>query len=129
MNSQEIFDTVATHLFKQGEQARGDRILGRCSYRTDEGLTCAVGCLIQDYYDPGMDNMHSSDILSVYKEFKDKLPEWILTHMVLLQTLQGIHDETLNWSSPDMMKEALIDLAEVKGLDYSILDKFERFGA
>lgn len=129
MNAQEIFDTVATHLFTQGEQARNDGYCGRCAYRTDEGLTCAVGCLIQDYYDPEMDKLQFVDIQSIYNAFNDKLPEWIGENINLLSGLQTVHDSSMCWATPDLMKEYLIMIAEEYELDYSILDKFERFGA
>lgn len=41
---QEIFDTVATHLLKQNAKALDDAF--ECVYRNEEGLMCAVGCLI-----------------------------------------------------------------------------------
>lgn len=42
-NRQRAFDKVTKHLLKQGNKAmQGDG----CAYRTDEGLTCAIGCLI-----------------------------------------------------------------------------------
>lgn len=43
MTQQEIFDKVVHHLFKQGKPATD---LGACRYRTQDGLSCAVGCLI-----------------------------------------------------------------------------------
>lgn len=43
--AQEIFDTVARHLHKQGVQAL-DASGNGCLYRTPAGLRCAVGCLI-----------------------------------------------------------------------------------
>lgn len=129
MNSQEIFNTVATHLFTQGKQARTHPYHGRCAYRTDEGLTCAVGCLIQDYYEPEMDILENADIQSIYNVFNDKLPEWIGENIKLLMFLQTVHDSCKSWTSPDMMKKNLIIGAKDFALDYSILDKFERFGA
>ena len=46
---QEIFDQAATHLLTQRQQAR-DSAHGACAYRTEAGLKCAVGCLIEDKY-------------------------------------------------------------------------------
>lgn len=46
MTPQEIFDTVVTHLSKQGK--RSVNIEGDCLYRGPGGLSCAVGCLIPD---------------------------------------------------------------------------------
>ena len=44
MKEQEVFDRVARHLLKQNAKATSPR--GGCSYRTKEGLSCAVGCLL-----------------------------------------------------------------------------------
>lgn len=50
-SQQEIFDTIVTHLRKQGVRAV-DPETGKCCYRTSDEygriLKCAVGCLIPD---------------------------------------------------------------------------------
>jgi hypothetical protein len=46
MTEQEIFDTVALHLIKQGKQSIDAD--DNCLYRGPEGLKCAIGCLIPD---------------------------------------------------------------------------------
>lgn len=46
MTPQEIFDAVSSHLLKQNE--RSTRPSGGCAYRSEDGLKCAVGCLIPD---------------------------------------------------------------------------------
>lgn len=43
---QDIFDRVVSHLAKQGRPAYHSQ--GGCLYRTPEGLSCAIGCLIPD---------------------------------------------------------------------------------
>lgn len=45
MTLQEIFDTVVTHLRKQGERAMvvHDAALNGCAYRGDRGTMCAAG--------------------------------------------------------------------------------------
>ena len=54
MNRQEIFDKVANHLLTQNAQAEtfvsneSGAVYNICAYRTDDGLKCAVGCLIPD---------------------------------------------------------------------------------
>lgn len=45
MTLQQILDTVAPHLLRQNDKARGD--LG-CVYRATDGKKCAVGVLIPD---------------------------------------------------------------------------------
>ncbi len=58
MNKQEIFETVVRHLHAQGRPAmNGDN----CRYRSSDGLSCAVGCLIPDScYDSNLENQTSS---------------------------------------------------------------------
>lgn len=50
MTLQEIFDKVVVHLHKQNKQSKvgGNSVYTACMYRTPEGLSCAVGCLIPD---------------------------------------------------------------------------------
>ena len=49
MNRQEVFDTVAAHLLKQGAKSMGI-FNGEmdCKYRGRGGLKCAIGVLIKD---------------------------------------------------------------------------------
>lgn len=65
MNTQQVFDKVATHLITQNEKAQ-DQSTGDCVYRTDDGKACAIGCLISDdsYADfiEGGDIFHLMDI-------------------------------------------------------------------
>jgi hypothetical protein len=51
---QQVFDQVVKHLLKQGKRAYQE---GKgCRYRTDDGLKCAVGCLLPDAaYTPDME--------------------------------------------------------------------------
>lgn len=44
--AQQVFNQVARHLLTQGKPALNE--LGKCSYRTTDGLSCAAGCLISD---------------------------------------------------------------------------------
>ena len=57
MNTQEIFDKVATHLLTQNARSHSG---GSCLYRAPNGNMCAIGCLIstgtytaQNYTDAG----------------------------------------------------------------------------
>ena len=45
-SQQEVFDQVARHLLRQGEQSTTED--NGCAYRGDNGLMCAVGCLMTD---------------------------------------------------------------------------------
>lgn len=61
---QTAFTRSVKHLLKQGQPALDNRS-GAPMYRTDTGLTCAIGCLIpKDRYLPEMEDKNaSSDIV------------------------------------------------------------------
>ena len=46
MNLQEIFNRVRDHLLTQGEISSRTGV--NCAYRGENGMSCAVGCLIPD---------------------------------------------------------------------------------
>lgn len=82
-SKQEIFDTVVNHLHKQGKPAE---VGNTCRYRTEDGLMCAVGCLIpDDKYKPEMEGHVAYDILRI-------LPPEVAEHIEMLDDLQWIHD-------------------------------------
>lgn len=101
MNAQEIFDKVATHLIQQGEPAMDSN--GDCVYRNDQGLKCAVGCLIpDDKYEGRFEQLGIGANLSANKERQSDIEglwsvlegEGILRdeHLQLLEDLQEAHD-------------------------------------
>lgn len=54
MKIQEAFDKIATHLLTQDSKAMDGA--GTCCYLTEEGLKCAIGCLIpEEKYDITME--------------------------------------------------------------------------
>ena len=124
MNAQEIFDTVAKHLAKQGHQARNG---ATCSYRTPNGDKCAVGCLIIDEeYSPEMDTPLRADngthligtgVESLMK--RGLLPERFTPFISLLGALQQNHDDE---GSGDDLRDALWRTAEYHNLSPAILD-------
>lgn len=117
MTPQQIFDTVATHLFAQGEQAIDGQ--GSCVYRSDNGLKCAVGCLIPDEsYTTEMEGNAAQDLGTRFN-----LPEWFKDNGLLLQELQEVHDnEGDAWGELDGVKACLISIALEHELDYSVLE-------
>jgi len=83
---QEVFDQVTKHLLEQNKKSM-KRIDGKdtCSYRGDDGLKCAAGCLIaDDEYNPKIENC-SWDCL----EERGGIPA---EHARLIELLQHIHD-------------------------------------
>ena len=88
-NMQKTFDTVATHLLKQGKRAM--RVSGTCLYRTPDGLKCAVGCLIpEEMYSPDMEENVVTSLLEKFPKLHD-VP-LINGFSKLLRELQGLHD-------------------------------------
>lgn len=85
MTTQEIFDTVARHLLTQNVKSTGGQ--GGCKYLGDDGLKCAVGCLIPDEkYDPKIEGRGVDEVTSF-------LPFHVTgKRLDLLCTLQELHD-------------------------------------
>ena len=97
MELQQIFDTVSTHLLTQNRKASNSG--GDCFFRTEDGATCAVGCLIPEaaYY-PEMEGLHIDELLRdrllpVGEDNRDQKYE-------LLRDLQHIHDcsDVIDWA-------------------------------
>lgn len=127
MDAQEIFDTVARHLFKQGEQAIEN---GNCRYRTNKGLRCAVGVFISDQaYRREMDyeNVSGTGVTYLLRAFSDVIPDWFRDYESLLSNLQNVHDNPEAWETNDDMKGQLRDVAKSFDLDASVLDELRFF--
>jgi hypothetical protein len=64
MNLQPLFDEIVAHLRKQNARSLNvSQLTGAsgCAYRGDNGLTCAVGCLIPDeLYSPFIEGSSAS---------------------------------------------------------------------
>lgn len=90
MTAQEIFDKVITHLRKQGKatNAGGGNT---CFYRTRDGKSCAVGCLIpNEEYLPNMEGQNISGLMTNFPDTMNKLG--LSPHIELLKALQWAHD-------------------------------------
>lgn len=110
--NQEIFDTVADHLLKQGKRSQSV-LNGRevCMYRGDGGLMCAIGCLIlDDLYDVAMEGDGVEHVLSFPGDPLGFVPTF--EQVALLRRLQYIHDD----ASPSTWAKSLRMLAAAKGL-------------
>ena len=107
---QEVFDTVATHLFKQGMQSRSN---DGCAYRAiahinnqEVMLKCAVGALIPDWlYTESMEGHSVHGLLSdlskstdVPTEAEQELYQFLADHEDLLTVLQEAHDHKMEHS-------------------------------
>jgi hypothetical protein len=107
MTKLEIFNKVKTHLLSQNRRALAQN--GECKYRTNEGLKCAVGCLIVDYaYNPELEGYGALDDcirVAVSESIGRKLTK---IEALMLCDLQDIHDN----HEPDEWK--------------TIIDRFEK---
>jgi len=130
MKPQEIFDTVATHLFNQGKQSYDNH---KCLYRGPNGTKCAVGCLLPDrYYQESMDWGWGGMNVRALIERNYKVPTWFKPNVDLLYFLQLVHDDMggRNWKSTQNMKKALNKVAVRYNLSSEILKnlKFKKTG-
>jgi hypothetical protein len=117
MTKQEIFDTVAIHLIKQGKKSVGDD--GKCKFRTPEGLKCAVGCLIPDeVYDPSMEDESVESLIYAH----DAL-DFLNPNALFLLKLQSAHDreplEDQTWMDAVILR--LRKIAEKYNLSAAVL--------
>lgn len=125
MTPQEIFDTVARHLFEQGTQAYNDNI-EQCRYRGPGGTKCAVGCLIPDEaYDPEMEGWSVDYVVVAHGGNADdpnpSFPAWLGDNLGLLSGLQDVHDLKESWDSEDTLRSALATVAQRCNLNDGVL--------
>ena len=121
MEAQEIFDTVAKHLLKQGRRAVNPDMPEMCQYRGANGTKCAVGVLISDeIYD---EMMEGRTINGLVGDVLYALPEWMLKNAKLLADLQAAHDVTYNWRASVVMQQALNKVAAENNLSADVLNE------
>lgn len=123
MTEQEIFNTVAKHLLKQGKAATHEGKPYDCAYRGQGGTKCAVGCLISDdVYDKKMEGLYVTGLIEEFPVLEHLAP-----HVRLLGKLQHAHDDFLAGSdhlisSMTAWRSKMRDIAELFELDASVLD-------
>jgi hypothetical protein len=90
--SQQLFDKVVKHLRKQGKKSLlGDGGSG-CAYHADDGLRCAVGCLITNKaYKEEIEGLSISAVIQK-KILPNDLNSDLAANEELLSRLQSIHD-------------------------------------
>lgn len=129
MTYQEIFNKVAIHLLNQ--RTRSTDETGDCRYRSGDGLSCAVGCLIKDEdYHPSFEGVgvgsvasHTLGLLPTQELLAKALRKAGVRptprNIHLLVDLQYIHD----YDHVERWRERLRSLANFKDLDTQVLDK------
>lgn len=121
MTKQEVFETVARHLFAQGRQAM--TLDAGCMYRGPDDTKCAVGCLIPDeMYSPDMEFKAVAALVAGKDDLGYFLPDVVLENQGLLTTLQGVHDSSGNWEDQDFLKVDLIHAGKRYGLNTEFLN-------
>lgn len=111
MKIQELFDTVATHLLTQKKRATNTH---GCAYRGENGLKCAVGCLIPDSkYDPELEGSCAS-ARAVAKAAGLRGEQ----QRLLAEKLQAVHDD----DHPSTWHGALHRVAAEFNLKTTVLD-------
>ena len=115
---QTIFNRVAAHLLAQGRPSLSAIRRGACAYRGEDGLRCAVGCLIDDArYSETLEG-HPVQLGGVLQAVKSSLG---LQHLAprttdLLTDLQRLHDLT----PPEEWREGLKELAHHYELELTV---------
>lgn len=89
MNAQEVFDTVACHLIKQGRPAVSPDNPSECMYRSPDGAMCAVGCLIpEDRYNARIEGISAVEVVE-----QGFVPHVRDVDPILFTDLQIAHDD------------------------------------
>ena len=84
-----VFEFVRQHLLNQGQKSEG---VSSCFYKKNNGLSCAIGCLIEnEFYVDNLEFKNGDDTI-VIDAVKKSLPNWVINKNMLLD-LQVIHDE------------------------------------
>jgi len=105
--AQELFDTVATHLIKQGKKSFSKET-GYCLYRGPDGMKCAIGCLIPDSdYSIHFECNDLRQLLNSGKLPKNLVEEFTYCKS-MLEELQRLHDN----EEPNVWKKRLADIAK-----------------
>ena len=114
MNNQETFDTAARHLLTQKGTSRVTPN-GTCAYRGEDGLKCAVGCLIPD---PAYTyEMEGLGVDALFERFPDMEELFADVDTNLLVRLQTVHDSV----SVGFWRQCLEDIAGAYGLSTAVL--------
>lgn len=104
MSSQEVFNIVYKHLLQQGRQSF-DPTIALCAYRSKDGLSCAVGCLLTDEeYISKMEGKNISYLMN-----NNLFPGRLIPHIDLLSDLQEIHDHQDSDVWEDCLKQCAVE--------------------
>ena len=113
------FDMAFTHLAAQGKvSADAD---GDCKYRTDSGLACAIGCLINDEDAGGLDSEDGVDLCEIEEAVSRKIGG--VPAGKLMMAMQKSHDTRPPWEwrseANRVAEEFNLSTATIDALDWS----------
>lgn len=100
---QDVYAKVRKHLMKQNKPAINNLL--SCEYRTENGLKCAVGCLIKDkFYNKNIEGCALIDdrVSLALEKSGVKLTESILD---TLGILQDFHDSFDSSNNPELFSK------------------------
>lgn len=112
--AQQVFDQVAVHLLTQGKKSERycpQQKTDKCVYKSNEGYSCAAGCLISE--DEYIDRMEGK----VWAALIDRKIVKTNAHEQLICSLQDIHDDF----TPEEWRYELFELASELGLNTSAI--------
>jgi hypothetical protein len=127
LTKQQIYNTVATHLFEQGEAARHDKHY--CLMLNEKGQMCAFGCLFKEEdEEKRLDEIDSQSMIRKFPEYEYLRNDdtiWALltgsSDNEIPTSLMQVHDTTDSWLNSETMRKALKTVAITHNLDFSIL--------
>lgn len=110
VSAQRLVNFIGAAMAAQGRKASTPS--QGCSYRTEDGLKCAVGqCIPDERYHSTMEGATVSRL----KE-RDLLPESLQPHVSMLERIQGLHD---GLRDQDFKEEFIAGLKRIAG-DYGL---------
>ena len=84
-----VFEFVKQHLLTQGQKSES---ITSCLYKQPNGMSCAIGCLIEnEFYNDNLEFKNGDDPV-VINAIKQSLPNWVINKNILIE-LQELHDE------------------------------------
>jgi len=127
-SAQDLFDSVARHLFEQGRQSRKNfhGLSGTCAYRGEGRTACAVGCLLTDDEAAKADANAGTSVYAIFEA--GLLPERLHKYLGLLNRLQMVHDQVnqVNQDTRQSFYDGLIHTAVEHFLEIDLLNEMAK---
>ena len=119
MTKQQIFDKIADHLLTQNAVSVGPGDNAMCKYRADDGLSCAIGCLIPDeLYVKKLEGKEVSH--RIVREVLKKVD--IINEGRFLGQFEEMHD----YYPPFQWPRYLIEIADKYKLNTDVVTNFKK---